>query len=67
MGEFLIDGQEADLSTTVVHVDGKDANLTPFKTPFQDLCFEMGMENTKRVPFKTLISRPLCIHIMRKA
>ena len=53
MVRFLVDGQTADPSTSVVQVDGKDANLTPFKTLVQDLRIEMGIENTKRVPFKT--------------
>ena len=58
MGEFLIDGPKADLSTTVVHVDGKDANLTPFKTLIQDLHIEMAkkMQNEflSRPHFKTI-------------
>ena len=48
----------ADLSTTAVQVDRKDANLTPFKTLIQDLHIEMGIENTKRVPFKTPFQDP---------
>ena len=53
MGEFLVDGPEADLSTTAVHVDGKDTNLTPFKTLIPDPCIETSKENAKWVPFKT--------------
>ena len=70
MGEFLVDGPEADLRPTAVHVDGKDANLTPFNTLIQDLCTEMGKENTKWVHFKTLFQDPhIWIEhpIMRKA
>ena len=66
MGEFLIDGQEADLSMSAVQVDRKDTNLTPFKTLIQDLRIKMSKENAKRVPFKT----PFQDHyvcIMRKA
>ena len=47
MGEFLVDGQKADLSITAVQVDGKDANLTPFKTLIQDLHTETSKENAK--------------------
>ena len=47
MGEFLKDSPEADLSTSVVQVDGKDANLTPFKTLVQDLHIKMSKENAK--------------------
>ena len=36
MGEFLVDGPEAELRPAVVQVDRKDTNLTPFKTLFQD-------------------------------
>ena len=32
MEEFLVDGPEAELSPIAVQVDGKDTNLTPFKT-----------------------------------
>ena len=66
MGEFLIDGQEADLNTTAVHVDGKDTNLTPFKTLIQDLRIETGKENAKQVPFKTPFQDHY-VRIMRKA
>ena len=38
-------------------MDRKDANLTPFKTPFQDPLIEMGKENAKQV--QDPISRPL--------
>ena len=66
MVRFLVDGQAADLSTTVAQVDGKDANLTPFKTPFQDPHTKMGKENAKRVPFKTPF-QDTYVPIMRKA
>ena len=65
-GEFLVDSQEADLNMTTDHVDEKDANLTPFKTLIQDLHIEMGIENTKRVPFKTPFQDHY-VHIMRIA
>ena len=66
MVRFLIDGRAADPSTSAVQVDGKDANLTPFKTLIQDLRIETGIENTKRVPFKTPFQDPY-VHITRKA
>ena len=47
MGEFLVDGQEADPSMPAVQTDRKDANLTHFKTLVQDLCIKMGKENAK--------------------
>ena len=68
-GRVPVDGQEADLSTTTVQVDEKDANLTPFKTLVQDLCIEMSKENAKQVPFKTFQDPHIWIEhpIMRKA
>ena len=57
-----VDDQAVDLTTTAVQADRKDANLTPFKTPFQDPCIETGIENTNRVPFKTPFQDPyVCI------
>ena len=53
-----VDGQAVDLTTTVGQVDGKDTNLTPFKTPFQDPRIKTGIENAKRVPFKTPFQDP---------
>ena len=53
MLRFLVDGRTADLSTSAVQVDGKDANLTPFKTLVQSLHIKTGIENTKQVPLKT--------------
>ena len=59
MVRFLVDGQTADPSTSAVQVDGKDANLTHFKTLVQDLHIETGIENAKTSSFQDPISRPL--------
>ena len=62
MVRFLVDGRAADLSTTAVQVDGKDTNLTPFKTPFQDPSYQNGHREHKMSSFQDPISRPLCTY-----